>query len=56
MSQYEKLLLRILRGTSDKNIDFDELVNFLEKLGFRVRVKGSHHIFSRPDVVEIINL
>jgi len=45
MSQHGKLLLKILWGTSDKNICFEELVNLLKKLGFQVRVKGSHHIF-----------
>jgi hypothetical protein len=29
MSQLEKLLLRILRGTSDTNIGFDELCGLL---------------------------
>lgn len=56
MSQLEKLLLRILRGTSDANIGFDELCGLLTHLGFEVRVRGSHHVFSKADVVELINL
>ncbi|MDO8252369.1 MAG: type II toxin-antitoxin system HicA family toxin [Rhodoferax sp.] len=56
MSQLEKLLLRLLRGTSDTNIGFDELCGLLTHLGFTVRVRGSHHVFSKPDVVEQINL
>ena len=32
MSQLEKLLLRILRGTSDSNIGFDELCGLLTHL------------------------
>jgi hypothetical protein len=56
MSQLEKLLLRILRGTSDTNIGFDELSGLLTHLGFEVRVRGSHHVFSKPGVVELINL
>lgn len=56
MSQLEKFLLRILRGTSDTNISFDELCGLLTHLGFTVRVRGSHHVFSKPDVVELINL
>ena len=56
MSQFEKLLLRILRGTSDANIGFDELCGLLTHLGFEVRVRGSHHVFSKADVVELINL
>lgn len=56
MSQFEKLLLRILRGTSDANIGFDELCGLLTHLGFSVRVRGSHHIFSKPEVAELINL
>jgi hypothetical protein len=56
MSQLEKLLLRILRGTSDANIGFDELCGLLFHLGFEVRVRGSHHVFSKADVMELINL
>jgi hypothetical protein len=28
----------------------------LNKLGFDERVRGSHHIFTRADIAEIINL
>jgi len=48
MSQLEKLLLRVLRGTSDAGIGFDELCGLLSHLNFEVRVKGSHHMFSKP--------
>jgi predicted RNA binding protein YcfA (HicA-like mRNA interferase family) len=48
--------LKILIGTSDQNIDFDELVNVLEYLEFSLRIKGSHHIFYREDIKEIINI
>jgi hypothetical protein len=51
-----KLLGRILSGTSDQNIQFTELVTLLRYLGFQLRTAGSHHIFSRDGVVEILNL
>ncbi|WP_181306535.1 type II toxin-antitoxin system HicA family toxin [Rufibacter sp. XAAS-G3-1] len=57
MSKYEKLLLKILSGTSDTNIGFDELRNFLLTLGFTERMTGgSHHIFHREGIEEIINI
>lgn len=56
MSRYEKLLEEILRGTSDKNIHFQEVVSLLTRLGFSLRVKGSHHIFHKDGVSEIINI
>jgi len=56
MTKRSKLLTKILRGTSDKNIDFDELRKTLYMLGFTERINGSHHIFTRSDVTEIINL
>lgn len=56
MSKHEKLLLKILRGTSDKNIDFDELRNLMKRLGFEERINGSHHILSKEKVEEILNL
>lgn len=51
-----KLLVKILAGTWDQNIPFDELVTLLRYLGFRLRVAGSHHIFVRQGVAEILNL
>ena len=35
---------------------FLEMVQILHRLGFEERVKGSHHIFSREGVAEILNL
>lgn len=56
MAKLEKLLIQILRGTSDANIPFDELSNLLKYLGFDERIKGSHHIFTKDNVEEILNL
>jgi predicted RNA binding protein YcfA (HicA-like mRNA interferase family) len=56
MSKHEKTLLTVLRGTSDTNIRFEDLCSLLTRLGFQSRVKGSHHIFYREGVVEILNL
>lgn len=32
------------------------MCHLLQRLGFEERVRGSHHIFTRDDVVEILNL
>lgn len=56
MSRPAKTLERVLRGTSDANIAFDDLCGLLQHLGFTDRVKGSHHIFTREGVAEILNL
>ena len=56
MGKYDKLLLQILRGTSDANISFDDLCQLLRRLGFEERTRGSHHIFRRQGVEEKINL
>lgn len=56
MSQRDKLLAKILIGTSDANIPFTELCQLLINLGFEERIRGSHHIFSRDGVEEILNL
>ena len=52
----EPFLIRVLRGSSDANIRFGDLRALLLKLGFTERIRGSHHIFTRPDVTEILNL
>jgi len=50
MSKKDKILERILSGTSDTNIDFDDMRNLLNKLEFDERIKGSHHIFTKDDI------
>jgi predicted RNA binding protein YcfA (HicA-like mRNA interferase family) len=52
----EKTLDNILRGDSDANIRFEELCHLLQAKGFRMRVSGSHHIFTQTGVLERINL
>lgn len=56
MGKYEKLLTKILRGTSDANIDFNALCQLLTKLGFHERIKGDHFIFFQEGIEEIINI
>jgi predicted RNA binding protein YcfA (HicA-like mRNA interferase family) len=57
MTRHEKVLQKVLRGTSDANVGFDELCDLLRRLGFAERQRGgSHRIFSRDGVAEILNL
>ncbi len=56
MGKHEKLLLKILSGTSDANIQFEDLCSLLKHLGFDMRIKGSHHMFRKEAVIEKINL
>ena len=56
MGEQDRLLLRILRGTSDANIPFDGLCYLLRRLGFAERIRGSHHIFAKDGIEEILNL
>ena len=56
MTSFEKTLLQVLRGTSDANIRFGELTKLLYGLGFTERIRGSHHIFKRDDIEEIVTL
>jgi predicted RNA binding protein YcfA (HicA-like mRNA interferase family) len=56
MNRRDKLLKRVLSGTSDANISFAELCQLLRKLGFTERVRGDHHIFAKEGIEEILNL
>ena len=56
MTRLEKILTQMLRGTSDANIEFDELRGLLRQLDFKERIKGSHHIFWKENILEILNL
>ena len=56
MSKHARLLIKILRGTSDNNIDFEDLRNLLIHLGFEERIKGSHHILTKDGIEDILNI
>ena len=56
MTMYRKVLERVLSGRADANIGFDDLRNLLTRLGFAERSRGSHHVFVRESVEDLINL
>lgn len=56
VDKHEQIRLQILQGKSDANIDFDDLRRLLLWLGFEQRIRGSHHIFRKQGVRELINL
>lgn len=56
MTQRGKTLRMVISGTSDVNVEFDELRSLLNALGFGERIRGDHHIFSHEGIAEIINI
>ena len=56
MGKLEKLYEHILMRRSDANVPFEGLCTLLKRLGFDERTKGDHHIFTKDDVEEILNL
>jgi hypothetical protein len=56
VSKITKTLDRVLRGNADANTRFGDIRALLKHLGFAERIRGDHHIFSRDDVPEILNL
>lgn len=52
------ILDKVLAGS--KNIKFSEMMTMMtliEAFGFRLeRISGSHHIFTHPQVTEIVNI
>lgn len=51
-----KLLARLTRG-GQANVRFADMNALVEAFGFRlVRVNGSHHVYSHPDVDRLVNL
>ena len=51
-----KILILILSGTQDKNNEFSDILYLLDYLGFKSRIKGSHFIFYKSGIEEIINI
>jgi len=56
VSRAEKTLEKVLYGSADANVRFDDLRHLLTHLGFEERTRGSHHIFRRSGIEEMINL
>lgn len=56
MDRHERLRQAILGGRSDANIRFADLRALLVHLGFSERVSGSHHLFAKEGIVELINV
>ena len=55
MNSKAKLLQKILSGS--KNVRFGDMVALANAFGFRLsRTKGSHHIFTHPEIPELVNL
>ena len=56
MSSIRNIFAEILIGRSDQSIRFAELCGVVRALGFDERIRGSHHIFTKENIDEIINL
>ena len=56
MARRDTVLDQVLSGNSDANVPFNELRSLLRRLGFVERIRGSHHIFTKDGVEEILNL
>jgi predicted RNA binding protein YcfA (HicA-like mRNA interferase family) len=51
-----ELLRRLLGGRPDANIRFGDLCNLLKSLGFEERTRGSHHVYVKQGVEDMVNL
>ena len=56
ISRLRRLLARVLSGTADRNLRFQELRTLLLALNVEERVRGSQHSCTRTGIVEILNL
>lgn len=53
---WQRTLARILSGRVDASISFFELCSMLAHPGFQSRSRGSHNIFWKEGIDELINL
>ena len=57
MSKFEKLLIKVLSGKSDKNLSITDLKTLINQLGFQERGgSGSHTIYKKEGIAEMINI
>jgi predicted RNA binding protein YcfA (HicA-like mRNA interferase family) len=51
-----KLLARLAAGAV-RNVGFEDFAGLVRAFGFTlVRTSGSHHIYTRPDIPQLVNL
>jgi predicted RNA binding protein YcfA (HicA-like mRNA interferase family) len=51
-----RLLAKLARGDL-QNVAFSDIRRLVEAFGFHLlRISGSHHIYSHPDLPEVVNL
>lgn len=53
MSKFDKLVKQILNG---KPVSYKEAEALLKKLDFDLRIRGSHHVFGKPNHEKNISL
>ncbi|MFC6223873.1 type II toxin-antitoxin system HicA family toxin [Hymenobacter artigasi] len=56
MSRRQKFLAQLLSGQHDQTLDFNALFLLLEALGFEKRIRGSHHLFGKAGIDDLINI
>ncbi|HWA25969.1 MAG TPA: hypothetical protein VG734_09920 [Lacunisphaera sp.] len=56
MPDPEKTKAALLDSTKDYSHRFADVVHFLGATGWKMRTKGSHHIFTRTGVLYPLNL
>jgi len=52
----EKTKAALLDSAKEYGHRFIAVVRYLEATGWKARIKGSHHIFTRPGVPVLLNL
>ena len=52
----DKILDKVLSGSSDRNIRFQDLRKVLFRYGFSERIHGDHYIYTKENIFDIINL
>ena len=56
MSKQEKLLEKLADPAQDANWNFGEITGLLQRLGWEMRVRGSHHFLRKAGVRDSLNL
>jgi predicted RNA binding protein YcfA (HicA-like mRNA interferase family) len=51
-----KIKAALLEAGKDYGHRFGDAVHYLQASGWRMRLKGSHHIFRRPGIPILLNL
>lgn len=56
MSRLDRVFQKVVQGSADASVRFRDLRRLMQSMKFKERIRGDHYLYTREDILEIINL